>query len=269
MNPGLIYLLGRLLGQWACRLLFGLRTVGAGNVPASGGAILASNHQSYLDPVMVGCRLKRPCWFAARRSLFSFRPFGWLISRLGAFPIERGRVDARALRRAEEVLRSGGLLVIFPEGTRSADGRLGRVEPGVAALAARAGVPVVPAFVHGAWRAWPRSRRLPRPRRVAVFYGPPLFPPEAGHGRDGVRDFAAGIRTALELLRRQAYESMPLDGRSAPEARGESGIRGPDPCGPPARAAVGDEAPPETISGRNGPEPGRAAGGGANSHGPS
>lgn len=157
------------------------------NVPDTGdpadGMLLVSNHQSFLDPVLVGMSMPRPLHFLARQSLFRFPGFRELIRALGAHPLQRGRMDPAAIRTVLRLLRGGRWLLVFPEGTRTRDGSLGRFRPGSAELAARAGVPVLPVCIQGADRAWPRHQPLPRPARVAVAYGEPI-PPE---GRDGDR----------------------------------------------------------------------------------
>jgi len=249
------------------RLFFRLRAWGLENVPLSGGVILACNHQCYLDPPFAACLLRRQCHFLARSTLFRFGPFGWLIRNVGAVPLERGESDTRALRRAVEMLRAGALLTLFPEGTRSRDGGLGRVQPGVAAIALRAGAPVVPTFIHGAFDAWPRTRKLPRPRPVGVFYGAPLLPPaEAAEGpghKERVRQLTIRIQQALEELQRRAFVVMPLKHRSAPAARAGTGQDGPAPVDPPARAG-GQEA---RSTGRSAPQEGNRLGNGAGGSG--
>jgi 1-acyl-sn-glycerol-3-phosphate acyltransferase len=155
------------------------------NVPDTsepeGGMLLVSNHQSFLDPVLVGMSMPRPLHFLARQSLFRSPGFRELIRALGAHPLQRGRMDPAAIRTVLRLLRGGRWLLVFPEGTRTRDGSLGRFRPGSAELAARAGVPVLPVCIEGAHRAWPRHQPLPRPARVAVAYGDPLYP----RGRSG------------------------------------------------------------------------------------
>jgi len=261
------------------RGFFRLRVWGLENVPLSGGVILASNHQCFLDPPLGACLIRRQCNFLARSSLFRFGPFRWLIAKLGAVPLERGESDAAGLRRAVELLRGGALLMLFPEGTRTCDGALGEVQAGAAVIALRAGVPVVPTFIHGAYHAWPRTRKLPRPRRVGVFYGkaiaPPAEPAERRGHKEQVHRLTAEIQAALEELQRRAFQVMPLEHRSAPDARTGTGQDGPAPADPPAPAAsqearsMGRPAPQEGNRLEKGaPGPGSAAAApGVNSHG--
>jgi len=158
-------------------LAFRLRTHGQSNVPERGGVILAANHQSFLDPVLVTAPLDRMACFMARRTLFRSRFFGGLIRALNAFELDQARPDRAALREGARRLEEGWCLVVFPEGTRTPDGEIGRLHPGVIALAQRAGVPIVPVSIEGAFAAWPRGGRL-RPHPIAVFYGRPIAPAE-------------------------------------------------------------------------------------------
>jgi 1-acyl-sn-glycerol-3-phosphate acyltransferase len=125
--------------------------------------------------------------------------FGRLIHALNARPVRRDGADAAALRVALRVLEQGGALLVFPEGTRGAEGELREAKPGGALLAVMSGAPVVPVLVRGSGRAWPRGRRFPRPAKVRVAFGPPLrFPRPAGGDRkdyyDSVsRDMMAAI----------------------------------------------------------------------------
>ena len=135
------------------------------------GLLVASNHQSYLDPVAVGISIGEPLHYLARRSLFAVPGFGALIRALNTHPISRGEVDSSALKTVMRLLRSGEKVLVFPEGTRSRDGALGRFKPGAASIAIRCGVPLLPVCVEGAYRAWPRTSRLPRFARVGVAYG--------------------------------------------------------------------------------------------------
>jgi 1-acyl-sn-glycerol-3-phosphate acyltransferase len=139
-----------------------------------GGMIVASNHQSFLDPVVMGVAAPVPLEFLARSTLFDVPLFGPLISALGSHPVKRGQADARALRTMIQVLRNNGKLLMFPEGTRSHTGEMGELRPGAAAIACRCGVPVLPAYVDGTYEAWSRHRALPRAARVTVAFGRPI-----------------------------------------------------------------------------------------------
>jgi len=167
--------------QFWVRLLFSVvfrfRALGRENVPVDGGVILAANHQSYLDPPLVGVGLDRPVHFMARKSLFEHNfLFTRLIRSLNAYPVERDRGDIAAIRETLRRLEKGAAVLVFPEATRTYTGEIGALKPGVFMMAARAAVPVVPTVIDGAFEAWPRSRLLPRPKQIAVIFGKPLLP---------------------------------------------------------------------------------------------
>jgi 1-acyl-sn-glycerol-3-phosphate acyltransferase len=193
-----LYRFCRLLGRVVCAAMFRFRARRLERVPA-GPALFACNHQSYLDPVLAGIALERAVHFMARRSLF-VGPFGWLIRKVHAFPVDRDQADLGATRRAIGLLRSGASLMVFPEGTRSRDGRLGRVRPGAALFARRAGVPIVPVYIDGSFRAWPPQHWLPWPAAVRVWYGEPLAAPEG----EEERETAGRLQAALGALEAEA-----------------------------------------------------------------
>jgi 1-acyl-sn-glycerol-3-phosphate acyltransferase len=161
------------------------------------GLLVVSNHQSFLDPVLVGMALPAAASYLARRDLFRIPVFGQLIAALNAQPVSRGAVDSKALRNILRLLRSGETVLMFPEGTRSHDGALGRFKPGAAAIAIRCGVAVLPACVEGAYECWPRRRTLPRPGRVAVAYGRPLQP-----RAESAEELTERVRAEIEGLQR-------------------------------------------------------------------
>jgi len=171
------------------------RAHGQGNVPGHGGALLLSNHQSYLDPVLIGSFAPRRLVYMARLTLFTNPVFAGLIRLLGVFPVKRGRPDRDSIRLAIRHLQSGEVVVMFPEGTRTPDGELQRVKGGFKLLVRKANVPVIPVAVDGTHRAWPRWRALPRPRRIRVMYGP-VIPSEEF---DGLTERQAADRMGREL----------------------------------------------------------------------
>jgi 1-acyl-sn-glycerol-3-phosphate acyltransferase len=191
---GPLYEVCRYVSVWPTVLVFGLRGEGRGNVPERGGCIIAANHQSFLDPFLIGHLVSRPVHYLARETLFRFPGFRELIRALNAHPIRRGASDREALRVSLELLRAGEALVMFPEGTRTRDGRVGEVKRGIGALAARAGVPIVPARISGAFEVWPRSRALPRPGRIRIRFGRPIAADRADSGREAVRALEGWLR---------------------------------------------------------------------------
>jgi 1-acyl-sn-glycerol-3-phosphate acyltransferase len=165
----LLAILATVLVRW--------RATGQGNVPATGGVLLVSNHLSFLDVILLGLPLRRPLNYVARSTLF-VSILGWFIRSVGAFPIQREGMGASGMKETLRRLRAGGIVTLFPEGTRSYDGQLGPLKPGIAVLVQRVGVPVVPAGVAGMFEVWPRSRPFPVPHPVRIHYGRPIYPNE-------------------------------------------------------------------------------------------
>lgn len=166
-------------GRVACRIFttlkFDLHVSGLHHIPKTGGVLVVSNHQSALDPVLVAVRVQRPFSYMARATLFKNKFFNWLIRSLNAFPVQLGKGDTGAMKEAIARLKAGEILTMFPEGTRTLDGNLKPIQAGVALIVRRAGVPVVPVVVHGAYLAWPKGAKWPRGTRIRVLYGPPLL----------------------------------------------------------------------------------------------
>lgn len=162
-----------------CAIAFRIRVYGRQNVPTEGAFILASNHQSYLDPVFCGVGLKRHLNFVARDSLFRFKPFIWLICSLNAMPIGRGRPDVSAMKAIITKLREGQGVCLYPEATRTHDGRIVPFKPGFGLLCRRARATVVPTLIDGAFECWPRHRRIFSAGAVTVCYGKALPPEQA------------------------------------------------------------------------------------------
>jgi 1-acyl-sn-glycerol-3-phosphate acyltransferase len=174
-----------------------LRPVGAENVPMTGGVLLAANHQSFLDPLLVASCLDREIHFMARRSLFEIPGFGRLIIACNTFPIERDQGDVKGVKTAIERLKAGNALLVFPEGTRTRDGRIAPMKSGVRLLAERAAVPVVPVLIDGAHKVWPRSRALPGLRgRIDIVFGRPFESSRSD-------DLARRIRSEVLSLRQK------------------------------------------------------------------
>ncbi|MGZ3299736.1 MAG: lysophospholipid acyltransferase family protein [Isosphaeraceae bacterium] len=188
--------------------LGGWRASGWHNMPATGAVLLVANHLSFLDVFLLGISLRRPLNFVARSSLF-FPVLGFLIRSVGGFPIQREGMGASGMKETLRRLRRGGIVTLFPEGTRSRDGKLAPLKSGIAVLVSRAGVPVVPAGIAGTFEAWPRSRLLPVPRPVRIHFGPPIRPEDiAGMESQAV---TALIRDRLQDCVRVAQEGLARD----------------------------------------------------------
>jgi 1-acyl-sn-glycerol-3-phosphate acyltransferase len=160
------------------RMVFGVyfrwRVLGAENVPPSGAVILAANHESYLDPPLVGAGLNRGISYLARNSLFRFPLVGRLLLAWNAVPVDREGGGAKGLKMILDRLLGGAGIILFPEGTRSYDGKLQPAQPGIGLVVAKSDAPVVPVRIFGSFEAWGRNHTWPRPKRVTVKYGKPI-----------------------------------------------------------------------------------------------
>lgn len=160
----------------AALLAFRARYSGLQNVPLEGPVLMVSNHQSHLDPPLIGCGPPRQMHFLARQTLFRFGPFAKLIESVNAVPIDREGGGLAGIKATLRLLKRGAMVLVFPEGTRTRDGQIQRFLPGFTTLATRSGAAILPAAIEGAFQAWPRWQRFPRPRPVHVHYGVPLAP---------------------------------------------------------------------------------------------
>src|SRR4051794_6937160 len=168
----LVYWTVRAVLQPFFLVYFRMSRAGREHVPATGPVILAANHRSFLDPFVIGTLVRRPVYYVAKKELFAHRLVAWFLNSLGAFPIDRGAADQDAMSTAREILERGDAVVIFPEGTRTRPGGLGKPKRGVGRLALETGAPVVPIAVIGTeairrgWRIRPHKVRLRAGRRL-------------------------------------------------------------------------------------------------------
>lgn len=176
-------------------IFFRLRVSGRENVPKYGGFILASNHNSHFDPVVLGVACSRKLNFMARHGLFKNRYFARLLTSVGAFPIIRDSADASALKEAIRRLKSKEALLIFPEGTRSKDASV-RPQGGIGFLAEKAHVPVVPAFIGGTDKALPKGARFVKLTQVTVRFGQQI----SFERREPREDIAKSIMASIGRL---------------------------------------------------------------------
>lgn len=155
------------------KAIFRISINGCENVPRSGGAVLAANHVSYLDPPLIGCAVRRRVNFMAKEELFRNRFMSSVLYRAGAFPVRRSQMDRGALQEAFERVGRGELLLIFPEGTISQTGDFLPPKDGVGMIVAQTGAVVVPVFISGSEKALPLGGRF-RPAKVCVYFGKPM-----------------------------------------------------------------------------------------------
>ena len=166
------------IGWFGFRLVykfyFGWSVYNAERVPVQGGLILASNHASFLDPPLVGSGIWRGINYLARENLFRFPVMGWVLRHWQVVPVDRDGGGAAGLRAILDRLLAGGAIILFPEGTRTRDGKLQPARSGIGLTVIKSKAPVVPVRVFGTFEAYGRHLRFPRPYRVAVKYGQPM-----------------------------------------------------------------------------------------------
>lgn len=167
----------RYLCRFATAWYWRIRSSGAHHLPLEGGMLVLANHQSVLDPVMIGVCTQRQLTYLARKTLFR-GPGSWLIESLNAIPIDRDGFGLAGLKETLRRLKRDEAVLIFPEGTRSRDGEVQRLLPGFVALARRGKVPLLPVAVDGAYHSWPRGSKFPRRATVQVEFGEPIPPEE-------------------------------------------------------------------------------------------
>ena len=157
-------------------LAYRFRSYGREHFPETGGALICANHQSHLDPPMIGMCTKRRMNYLAKRQLFEQQPLKALIQHLDAIPIDRDGMGISGIKETLRRLKRGEFVLIFPEGQRSWDGELSPFKAGVCTLARRAKVPLLPIGFDGAHQAWPRGTRFPKPGRIVMVVDEPIMP---------------------------------------------------------------------------------------------
>lgn len=163
---------------WAARLaarwIYRTRIEHVHRIPAVGPVILASNHASLADPPLIGGSVPRAVSFLARDTLFQIPVLGWYIRKLNAVPVNRDGGGGAGLKAILDRLHGGAAILLFPEGTRTSDGRLRPARSGIGLTVIKSGAPVVPIRLHGTYEAWGRHQRFPGPGRFRVVVGEPL-----------------------------------------------------------------------------------------------
>lgn len=206
-DPGksrLYYFLCRIAIRCLFKIYFRGSLDGKKNVPSTGPALILCNHMSFVDPPFIGSIIEREMHFLARESLFDFRPFGAALTSINVHKIRREGIDRDAMKLCSSILRAGWPLLLFPEGTRSADGKIGEVRGGFGMILEHApGVPILPAILSGSNKALGRGKFFPRPARVTLKMGKPiLIPPRPASQsrRDYYKHCAEQLKKAWEDL---------------------------------------------------------------------
>lgn len=194
------YALIHAVARWVAVIGCSLRCEGRHYLPRHGALLVCSNHQSHLDPVLVGLLFNQRLNYLARKTLFRSTLFRWLIQYLDAIPIDREGAGLEGLKESLRRLRRGESLLVFPEGTRTHDGKVGPLQPGICVLARRSQAVVVPMALDGAFEAWPRTARGPKLARIHCCIGPPITPAELAQWDD------ATLLAELEKRIRACFE---------------------------------------------------------------
>jgi 1-acyl-sn-glycerol-3-phosphate acyltransferase len=192
--------------RWWCWLFcvtfFRIRFHGLENIPSTGPFVLAVNHQSFLDPLFAGVALKRVLCFMARDTLFKNWFFGPLLLSVNAIPVRRGQADIASIRTIIARLKEGRGVCLFPEATRTSDGKIAPFKGGFTLLCRRGNAPVVPVLIDGAFECWPRHKKLPKPgSKITVSFGPPILVEQISSMADD--DFAQLLTRRLRAMQSQ------------------------------------------------------------------
>ena len=209
-NKTLVYRLVADLLTFLSFVLYRPRVTGKENIPLTGPVLIAPIHRSNVDFAFTLFISPRKVFFMAKDSVFKVPVLGTLLLHLGAFPVKRGTADRESMSLAEEVLRRGHALVLFPEGTRKEGRSVAQLRDGAMFVAARTGATVVPVGVGGSEKAMPPGKKLPRPARIRIVIGEPIAPP-SGEGRvarSAISAKSEELRVELERVYQQALDSL-------------------------------------------------------------
>jgi 1-acyl-sn-glycerol-3-phosphate acyltransferase len=189
-----------------CRIFFRMQFYGLENIPAEGPFIIASNHQSFIDPLFVGISI-RPLCFMARDTLFRNWFFGPLLLSVNAIPVRRGQADIASIRKILEKLKQGRGICLFPEATRTNDGKIASLKGGFTLLSRRGNAPVIPVLIDGAFECWPRQKKLFIPgSKITITYGRPVTVEHIKNMEDD--DFACLLTDTLRNMQTQTRTSQ-------------------------------------------------------------
>ena len=184
------------------------RFFGQANIPRTGPVLFVANHQSMLDPIIVGIGSSHRQFYAmARATLWNNKILGWVMDSLNAIPVDQDNPDASTIKRCIEVLNENHALLIFPEGARTMNGQTQPFESGTMLVIKRAKPTIIPVALEGAYNAWPRTKKLPQPfGRIACVYGKPIEAEELLQMKPGVA--LEHLQATVEALRLELAESM-------------------------------------------------------------
>jgi 1-acyl-sn-glycerol-3-phosphate acyltransferase len=206
-----------LLCNALARLLFRYRAIGRENIPRRGGVLVAANHASYLDIPLLGCGMPRRAAFLGRQDLFP--GFRWLFQWLGWIPIRLDRLDREGFGKAIRLIKNGTVVVIYPEGGRTVDGRLRPGRPGIGVIVAETACPVIPAYIAGTYEALPIGASWIRCRPVQVTYGEPIDFTADAQRYSGKEFYRHVSRTVMVKIAELGHVAPPAEPSGRPEQR--------------------------------------------------
>jgi len=184
-------------------LLFSFKVYGRDKIPNTGGCILAMNHESYLDPPLAGMCCRRAIYFLARKTLLEWPILGPIFPKVNVVPVDQERADMSALKTVIKLVKNGACTIVFPEGERTLDGKMGAAQPGLGLVIAKTLAPVVPMRIFGAYEAFPRGGKRLRLVPIRIVVGDPVLFTEAdldGSGRDLYQRLSESVMKRIAAL---------------------------------------------------------------------
>ncbi len=197
----MIYTVAKLISYIFCKIYFRLEVNGADNIPEKGGVLVASNHGSFLDPVIVGVGISRQTYYLTKQSLFEIPIFRLLIKALHTIPVRRELVSVSTFKELIKSLNAKKVIILFPEGTRSLDGKLGQGKVGVGMIALKADVPIIPAYIDGAIKAFPKNGKWIYPKKIRVIFGKPIMPNCKDLNKKNYREISTQVMQSISSLK--------------------------------------------------------------------
>ncbi|MDR0401893.1 MAG: 1-acyl-sn-glycerol-3-phosphate acyltransferase [Endomicrobium sp.] len=189
-KPSILFLIGRKIFKFIFTFFYRLNISGLENIPSKSGSIIVSNHLSFFDPPLIGSAINRPIYFMAKKELFDVPILNFLIKRTHAFPIERNKQDINGMKNAIFILKNGHLLLMFPEGSRSKNSKIGKAKAGAGMLACNTQLPLIPVKLKN-------TNLMLKFKRLEVKFGMPIYPPK----KFTKHDYIVLSQKALDIIK--------------------------------------------------------------------
>jgi len=206
---GAWYSFGYNLSKLLARTFFSFEVVHPERIIETGGALLAMNHQSYLDPPLAGISCKREIHYLARKTLLKWPILGPIFPKLNVVPVDQDRADMSALKTVIKLVKAGNCTIVFPEGSRTPDGKLQPAQPGLGLIIAKTLVPVIPMRIFGAYEAFPTGAKRPKMHPITIVVGEPIIFTEADLAGGGGRELYQRLsERVMERIAALQYERL-------------------------------------------------------------